>query len=199
MIYLASKYHTEKVQQVAIYMGKDRVMCEKVIAGNIAGIVGLKDVFVGETISTQEIYPFEQIKHYSEPVVTKSIEASDSKDLAKLIIALREISKEDATIRVEINQETGEHLISGMGELHLEIIEYKIRNEKGVKIKTSPPIVVYRETITGSAGPVEGKSPNKHTKLKLEIEPVEPGVFAAMLDGKVPDGRPKGKVLVEVL
>ncbi len=199
MIYLASKYKSEKVQQVAIYMGKDRIMCERVIAGNIVGVVGLRDVFVGETISTEEIYPFEQIKHYSEPVVTKSIEAKDSKDLAKLIVALREIGKEDATLRVEINQETGEHLLSGMGELHLEIIEYKITNEKGVKIKTSPPIVVYREMITNGAGPIEGKSPNKHTKLKVFVEPVEKGVYDAMIDGKVPDGKPKGKQIVEVL
>ncbi|MEM3060557.1 MAG: elongation factor EF-2 [Candidatus Anstonellales archaeon] len=199
MLYLASKYRSEKVQQVAIYMGKDRIPCEKVVAGNIVAIVGLRDVFVGETISSEEIYPFEQIKHYSEPVVTKSIEAADSKDLAKLIVALREISKEDATLRVEINQETGEHLISGMGELHLEIIEYKIVNEKGVKIKTSPPIVVYRETITNSAGPIEGKSPNKHTKLKVIVEPLEKRVYEMMVEGKIPDGRPKGKTIVELL
>ena len=200
MLYLASKLKYEKVQQVAIYMGPDRVMVEEVVAGNIVGIIGLRDVYVGETISAAEIEPFEQIKHYSEPVVTKSIEAKDSKDLAKLILVLRALTKEDPTLKVELNPDTGEHLMSGMGELHLEIIEYKITKERGVDITTTPPIVVYREMISGSIGrPVEGKSPNKHTKIKFEIEPLEPGVYEGMNEGKIPNGRPKGKVLVETL
>ena len=199
MLFLASRLTTEKVQQCAIYMGPDRVMVDNVIAGSIVGIVGLRDVYVGETLSTDQIMPFEQIKHYSEPVVTKSIEAKDSKDLAKLIMALRQIGKEDPTLKVEINHETGEHLISGMGELHLEIIEYKITKERGIPIVTSPPIVVYREMISGKVGPIEGKSPNKHTKLKFIIEPVAKSVYDAMVEGKIPDGRPKGKSLVETL
>jgi elongation factor 2 len=86
-----------------------------------------------------------------------------------------------------------------MGELHLEIIEYKITKERGIAIVTSPPIVVYREMIMGKAGPIEGKSPNKHTKLKFIIEPVEKSVYDAMVEGKIPDGKPKGKSLVELL
>ncbi|MFA6908071.1 MAG: elongation factor EF-2, partial [Candidatus Micrarchaeia archaeon] len=199
MLFLASRLTSEKVQQAAIYMGPDRVMVDNVLAGNIVGLVGLRDVYVGETVSTDQIQPFEQIKHYSEPVVTKSIEAKDSKDLAKLIMALRQIGKEDPTLKVEINHETGEHLISGMGELHLEIIEYKITKERGIAIVTSPPIVVYREMISGKAGPIEGKSPNKHTKLKMIVEPIEKSVFDAMVEGKIPDGKPKGKSLVETL
>jgi len=199
MLFLASRLTTEKVQQAAIYMGQDRVMVDNVLAGSIVGLVGLRDVYVGETVSTDKIQPFEQIKHYSEPVVTKSIEAKDSKDLAKLIMALRQLGKEDPTLKVEINHETGEHLISGMGELHLEIIEYKITKEKGIPIVTSPPIVVYREMISGKAGPIEGKSPNKHTKLKMIVEPIEKSVYDAMVEGKIPDGKPKGKALVETL
>ncbi|MCL6088888.1 MAG: elongation factor EF-2 [Candidatus Marsarchaeota archaeon] len=199
MLYMAARMASEKVQQVAIYMGPDRVMVDNVIAGNIVGIVGLRDVFVGETVSTGEVVPFEQIKHYSEPVITKSIEAKDSKDLTKLIMILRALGKEDPTLKVELNQETGEHLISGMGELHLEILIYKIEKEKGVPVTTSPPIVVYREIVTGKCELVEGKSPNKHTKIKFSVEPVEETVMAAMLEGKIPDGRPKGKALVETL
>ncbi|VVB57485.1 Elongation factor 2 [uncultured archaeon] len=199
MLYLAARMAEEKVQQVAIYMGPDRVMVDNVIAGNIVGIVGLRDVFVGETVSTGEVVAFESIKHYSEPVITKSIEAKDSKDLTKLIMVLRALSKEDPTLKVTLNQETGEHLISGMGELHLEIIIYKIEKEKGVAVTTSPPIVVYREIVTGNSGVVEGKSPNKHTKLKFIVEPVSESVMAAMLEGKIPDGKPKGKLLVETL
>ncbi|MEM4348156.1 MAG: elongation factor EF-2 [Candidatus Anstonellaceae archaeon] len=199
MLYLASRMTNEKVQQCAIYMGPDRVMVDGAIAGSIVGLVGLRDIYVGETVSAGPITPFEQIKHYSEPVVTKSIEAKDSKDLSKLILALRQISKEDPTLKVEINHETGEHLISGMGELHLEIIEYKIAKEKGIPIVTSPPIVVYREMITGKSDLVEGKSPNKHTKLKFMVEPLEKSVYEAMIEGKIPDGRPKGKAIVETL
>jgi elongation factor 2 len=199
MLYLASRFTSEKVQQCSIYMGPDRVPVESVLAGNIVGLVGLRDVYVGETVSEVQITPFEQIKHYSEPVVTKSIEAKDSKDLAKLINALRQISKEDPTLKVEINHETGEHLISGMGELHLEIIEYKITKEKGIPIVTSPPIVVYREMIIGGSPDVLGKSPNKHTKLTFAVEPIEKSVFDAMIEGKIPDGRPRSKALVETL
>lgn len=194
---IASRFKTEKIQQVGVYMGPDRVMVEEVPAGNIAAVVGLHDLYVGETVSEERIEPFEQIKHYSEPVVTKSIEAKNTKDLVKLVEVLRKLAKEDPTIKVEINQETGEHLLSGMGELHLEIVEYKISKERGIEIETSPPIVVYRETITSPAGPVEGKSPNKHNRFKVVVEPLEEGVYNKMLEGEIPDGKPKGKSLVE--
>ncbi|RLG18722.1 elongation factor EF-2 [Candidatus Micrarchaeota archaeon] len=192
-LYLASKHKAEKVQQVGVYMGIDRVMVEQVPAGNIAAIVGLHDLYVGETVSEGEAEPFEQIKHYSEPVVTKSVEAKNTQDLVKLVEILRQMAKEDPTLRVEINQETGEHLMSGMGELHLEIIEYKIEKEKGVPIETSPPIVVYRETITKGAGPIEGKSPNKHTKFKVTVEPMPAKLLEALTEGTIPDKKPKGK------
>jgi elongation factor 2 len=195
---IASKHTKEKVQQVGVYMGPDRVPVEEVPAGNIAAIVGLRDLYVGETVSEDEFEPFERIKHYAEPVVTKSIEAKNTKDLMKLIEVLRQMSKEDPTLKVEINQETGEHLISGMGELHLEIVEYKIAKEKGIDIETSPPIVVYRETILKGGPEVEGKSPNKHNRFLIQIEPLEEGVQAAMIEGKIPEGRPKGKQLVDV-
>ncbi|MBI4399689.1 elongation factor EF-2, partial [Candidatus Micrarchaeota archaeon] len=196
---LASKYTKEKIQQVGVYMGPDRVLVDEVPAGNIAAIIGLHDLYVGETISETEMEPFEQIKHYSEPVVTKSIEAKNTKDLVKLIEVLRQIAKEDPTIKIEINHETGEHLMSGMGELHLEIVEYKISKEKGVDIETSKPIVVYREAIRAKVGPIEGKSPNRHSKFQVIVEPLEEGVLKAMDEGLIPDGRPKGKQLVETL
>ena len=190
-LYVSSKKVYGKTQQVGIFMGPDRIQAEKFIAGNIGAVVGLKDVYFFETLRREPIEPFEQIKHYSEPVITKSIEAKDQKDLPKLIDALRSISKEDPTIKIELNQETGEHLMSGNGELHLEIIEYKIVNEKKVPIVTSPPLVVYRETITGKAGPIEGKSPNKHNKLKFIVEPVLPAVLKAMDEGEIPEGKPR--------
>ncbi len=198
-LYVYSLKNYAKTQQVGIYMGPDRVPAEHVIAGNIGAVVGMKDVYVGETISEEPVEPFELIKHYSEPVITKSIEAKEQKDLPKLIEALRALSKEDPTIKVSLNQETGEHLISGNGELHLEIIEYKIKNEKKIPIITSPPIVVYREALLGKGGPVEGKSPNKHNKLKFIVEPLDPKIVKAIEDGEIKEGRPKGKELVAKL
>jgi len=197
-LYISSKKVYAKVQQVGVYMGPDRVSAERIMAGNIGAVVGLKDVYVGETISLEPMEPFEQIKHYSEPVITKSIEVKEQKDLPKLIEALRSISKEDPTIKISL-AETGEHLISGNGELHLEIIEYKIVNEKKVPIITSPPIVVYRESLLGKSPVVEGKSPNKHNKVKVTVEPLEPQLIQAILDGVVKEGRPKGREVWEKL
>ncbi len=190
-LYISSLKKSAKTQQIGIFMGPDRVAAEHVRAGNIGAIVGLKDVYVGETVSAKEIEPFEQIKHYSEPVITKSIEVKEQKDLPKLIEALRSISKEDPTIKVHLNQDTGEHLVSGNGELHLEIIEYKIQKEKNIPIITSPPIVLYHETIKGNAGPIEGKSPNKHNRLKFTIEALSPELLKALNEGVVADGKPK--------
>jgi len=199
-IYVFSKKKFFKVQQVGIYMGPDRVPSDFLCAGNIGAIVGLKDIYIGETISSSDaVEPFEDIKHVSEPVVTKSIEAKESKDLAKLIETLRGLSKEDPTLKVTLNQDTGEHLISGMGELHLEIIEYKISKEKGINIVTSPPIVVYRETITKRSNMVEGKSPNKHNKFKIYVEPLDPKIMEAIELGKIPQGKPKGKEHIQTL
>lgn len=197
-LYLASRYKSEKVQQVNVYMGPDRIPVDKATAGNIVALVGLKEVFAGETVSEGQMPAFEKIKHHSEPVVTKSIEAKNPKELVKLVEILRKLVKEDPTLRIQINQETGEHLMSGMGELHLEIIEYKITKERGVEIVTSQPIVVYHETITDKGPVLEGKSPNKHNKFKLSVEPLEPSVVAAFDEGTI-DEEMKGRDLVERL
>jgi len=198
-VWLASKLSYSKIQSVAIFMGPDRVTVPKVVAGNIAAVIGLKDAYVGETVAEREIEPFEQIKHYSEPVITKSIEAKNSKDLSKLIEVLRDLAKEDPTLRVELNHETGEHLISGMGELHLEIIEYKIKNERGIDIVTSPPIVVYRETIEKEGPVIEGKSPNKHNKFYIKVEPLPKQILEAIQKGEIPEGRIRNKVPQEMV
>src|SRR3989344_6045736 len=79
------------------------------------------------------------------------------------------------------------------GELHLEIIENRIITEKGVEVKTSQPIVVYRETITKTSPEVEGKSPNKHNKLYFKVEPLEPEIAQGIKDGKIQAGRHKKK------
>ncbi len=198
-LFLSGNPNKQRVQQVNLFMGPERVIVDSVSAGNIAGIIGLNNVSIGDTCSEVEIEPFEQIKHYSQPVVTKAIEAKDSRDMTKLINALRDLTKSDQTILVELNQETGEHLVSGMGELHLEVIETKLRNEYKIPITTSEPIVVYRETIEKSVDNVEGKSPNKHSRFMINIAPLEPEVVKLIEEGTLKQGKPKGKAHWDVL
>ena len=181
------------VQQVSLYKGSQRVVLPEVSAGNIVGVVGLKNVFVGETVSKEEIEPFEEIKHIFEPVITKSIEATKAADLPRLVEVLKQVNKEDPSIKVEINEQTGESLISGMGELHLEIIENRIKTEKGLEVKTSSPIIVYRETIGKESESYEGRSPNKHNSFYIMVEPLEDNIYEAIKEGDVPEGRIKKK------
>ncbi|MEK6838063.1 MAG: EF-Tu/IF-2/RF-3 family GTPase, partial [Nanoarchaeota archaeon] len=170
-----------RAQQVFVYNGPKREQVDELAAGNVIGLVGLRGVFSGETVSSvPDIEPFEAIKHIFEPVVTKAIEAKRPSDLPKLVEVLRQVSKEDPTLVVEINEETGEHLISGMGELHLEVIENRILTEKGVEVKTSTPIVVYREAIAKPSPEFEGKSPNKHNKFYIKVGPM-PEAYADVI------------------
>jgi elongation factor 2 len=182
-----------KAQQVSIYKGASRVQLDEVVAGNIVGIVGLKDVVVGETVSRNPIEPFEAISHLFEPVVTKSISAKKTADLPKLIEILRQVGKEDPSLKIEINEETGESLISGMGELHLEIIENRIKSEKGLEVEMGPPIVVFRESVVKKSEIAVGRTPNKHNDFFVTVEPLEESVVNAIADGTLPVGRIKKK------
>ncbi len=177
-----------RIQQVGIYIGPRREVVEKVPAGNIAAVIGMKEAVVGETLveAGVEAVGFEELRYISEPVVTLAIEPKNFQDLPKLVSQLNKIAREDPNVRVKINEETGEYLISGMGEVHLEIVEYKLK-EAGLEIKTSEPLVVYRETITERAGPVEGKSPNKHNRFLISVEPLEPEVLQAIDEKKITD------------
>ena len=189
-LYVAGMPSANRVQSVGMFVGSDRINTENVTAGNIIAVSGLRDAISGSTISSdKEMTPFERIIHNSEPVVTTAIEAKHTKDLPKLVEVLRAVAKSDPSIQIDSNLETGEHLMSGMGELHLEITEYRIRNEHGVEITTSPPIVVYRETVAmNSPGNFEGKSPNKHNRFYITVEPLEEDIRAAIIDGTIPSG-----------
>jgi elongation factor 2 len=184
---LGSKLY--RIQQLALMVGADRIPIEEITAGNIVALIGLKDAIAGSTVSSlSDLEPFEAMKHYSEPVVTIAIEAKHTMDLPKLIDVLRMVGKADPSIQIEINQETGEHLISGMGELHLEITLYRIINDYKVEVNTSEPIVVYRETLARKGGPFEGKSPNKHNKFYITAEPLEEKITEALIEGELPQG-----------
>src|SRR3989344_1521279 len=184
---LVSQHLTKRIQQVSIYKGPQRVQMDEISPGNIVGIVGLTDTFSGETLCDpeREIEPFEAIKHMFEPVVTKSIECKDPKDLPKLIMFLRQVSREDPTLAVKIDEETGEYLVSGLGELHIDAKIERPLKEKGLNVTTSPPIVIYRETVRLESPEVEGKSSNKHNRFYLTVEPMEPGVYDALAAGTI--------------
>lgn len=187
------------VQQISIYMGPHRLRVDEIPAGNIAAIVGLKDVWAGETLSEEPIPPFESFKTNLEPVISSAVEAVNMKDIARLGEVLRKIQKEDPSVRVEINQETGEYLVSGMGELHLEIIKYRIEHDYGIPVKMSPPTVVYREGVGKTSPTVESKSPNRHNKFFLHVEPLEEPVLKAILEGELPEGKYKEKQYMDKL
>ncbi len=191
-VYLNLAEKKQRIQQVLVYDGIKPELVDEVTAGNICAIAGI-NAEPGETITVNPQQPFEEMKQIFQPVITKAITVEKSMDLPKLIEVLRKVAKEDPSIKIEINEETGENLMSGMGELHLEIVENRIKTEKGVEVKTSQPIVVYRETVTRNSGQVEGRSPNKHNSLFFVVEPIEPAVAAAIEKGEISEGRVKKK------
>jgi len=198
-VMLTNSKQETRIQHVGVYMGPDRVPVEKVPAGNIAAIVGMKEAQVGETIVEVGVDAkgFEELRYISEPVVTVAVEPKNFQELPKLVDKLKKIAREDPNIRVKINEETGEYLVSGMGEVHLEIVEYKLK-EAGMEVKKSAPLVVYRETLTKRAGPVEGKSPNRHNRFMIVVEPLEPEVMQAIEKKEVNDKQER-KERAEVL
>ena len=186
----------ERVQQVSMMVGSDRIQVPEVSAGNIAAITGIRSAKAGVTIAgEQDSVPFEAITHYSEPVVTVAVEPKAMKDLPKFIDALRGLAKADASLQVSTNSETGEALLAGMGELHLEITVYRLEEERGIKVKVSEPIVVYRESIQSeNAGRAfEGKSPNRHNRFYIEAEPLAEDVVQALREGHFGDGNVRNK------
>ncbi len=191
-VYLNLANKKQKVQQIFIYNGIKPEQIDEIGPGNVLAISGVTGE-AGETVTLEKETPFEELKHIFEPVVTKSIEVKKMADLPKLVEILKQVGKEDPSVKVEINEQTGESLISGMGELHLEIIENRIRTEKNLDVKTSAPIVVYRETVFKESPEMEGRSPNKHNSFFIVVEPLENNIYEAIKNGEVPEGRVKKK------
>lgn len=197
-VFLVGTNKAAKVQQVALYMGPDRVLVDDVCAGNIGAIIGIKETYAGETIAESPIKEFESFMSKSEPVITMSVEPKSPKDLPKLIEVLKQIVKEDPNVRTNLNQDTGELLISGMGELHLEIVQYRISHDNNVPITVSPPIVVFNETIQKASPVVEAKTPNKHNKFKLMVEPLPKELYDKLIESginsKIRDNKDEEKI-----
>jgi elongation factor 2 len=193
-VYLNRAKQNSRIQQVFIANGAKREIIDEVPAGNIVVIGGVKAI-VGDTISQEPTEPFDEISHIFEPVISKAIKAKNPADLSKLIEVLRIVQKEDPSIKIQIDEATGQNLMHGMGELHLEIIENRIKTEKHLEVESSSPIVIYRESITKKSQEFEGKSPNKHNKFYFTVEPVEESVMEAIKAGKIAEQRVKGKNL----
>lgn len=184
-VHLINANKQSRVQQVCLYMGPYREVVGSLGAGNIPALLGLQDARAGETIATtKDVAPFEAVRYVTEPVVTIAVEPKNSRDLPKLVDLLRKLSIEDPNLVTTINEETGEYLISGMGTLHLEIATTLIQ-KTGLEIVTSRPIVIYREAIRGSAGPFEGKSPNRHNKIYIVVEPLGDDIIDLMKAGRL--------------
>ena len=186
----------ERVQQVSMMVGGDRIQVPEVSSGNIVALTGVRSAAAGVTITREEdATPFEAIRHYSEPVVTVAVEPKSMKDLPKFIDALRSLAKADASLQVFTNQETGEALLAGMGELHLEITVYRLEEEQNIKVSVSEPIVVYRESISqdNKGRAFEGKSPNRHNRFYIETEPLPDDVVNALREGAFGDGPVRNK------
>ena len=184
-VYLIDGKRMGKVQSVNIYMGNTREVVNMLPSGNIPALLGIDHAIAGETFSSVKDVPaFESIKYVSEPVVTIAIEPKHPKDLPKLVEALRRITVEDPNLIVKINEESGETLLSGMGVLHLEIATSLIL-ETGLEITTTQPLINYRETIRNSAGPIMSKSPNKHNKIFMRIEPLGEEIIELIKNGHI--------------
>jgi len=176
------------IQQVYMSMATDRVIVERIPAGNIAALSGLPSIHVGETIAEEgvETAPFEALKYVSDPVVTVAVEPEDVKDLPLFDKVIHKLTLEDPNLHFKIDKESGQYLLSGMGELHLEVTAYRMQ-EAGLKVRMSKPIVIYRENISRDykGPPVMGKSPNKHNRLWVTVERLQPEVIEAIKAGKI--------------
>lgn len=176
-VYLVNAQMESMVQQVSIFMGAFREPANKVVAGNLVALTGLEQIEAGETIVDVEhkkgMVPFEQLRYVSEPVITIAIEPKNPTDLPEFLTAIDQLVTEDPNLVAFVNKETGEHLLSGMGELHLEITVNHLRENLGrMEISASLPRVVYQEKATQKGIISTALSPNKHNKFTVQVEPV---------------------------
>jgi len=148
---------TERVGRILIMHANDREEVEAVYAGDIAAAVGIKQITTGDTLSAPERPVRLENIDFPEPVIKVAVEPKTKIDQEKMSVALGRLAEEDPTFQVQTNEETGQVEISGMGELHLEILVDRMKREYGVEANVGRPQVSYRETIRGTARKVEGR------------------------------------------
>lgn len=188
-VYLVGAKKDYRIQQVSMYMGAFREVVDRIVAGNIAALLGLDLARAGETLidfsHKDAMIPFERIKYVSEPVITVALEPQHPRDLPRLVDAMHRLAIEDPNLMTTINKETGEYLLSGMGELHLEIACKFLRDYGGLEIISSKPIVMYREGVSEVGASVMVKSPNKHNRFWVQVEPLEEHVIDMIEKGEI--------------
>jgi elongation factor 2 len=203
-VYLVNAKTTQRILQVSLYMGPYRELADEIPAGNIGAVLGVDKARSGETIVGPALkdvmVPFERMRMITESVVTVAIEPKNPQQLTKLIDALYKLHLEDPSLIVKINEETGEYLLSGVGTLHIEIALTLLKDLYGLDVVSSPPVIVYRETIKSESRVFEGKSPNKHNKFYINVRPLDETTIRLIQEGLVTedmDPRERAKILRE--
>ena len=180
-VYNPIKGKKERIGRIVQMHANERLEVEEIRAGDIAACVGLKDVTTGETLSDIDSQIILERMVFPEPVITQAVEPKTKTDQEKMGIALQRLAAEDPSFRVKTDEESGQTLIAGMGELHLEIIVDRMKREFGVEANVGKPQVAYRETIRKTVEEAEGKfvrqsgGKGQYGHVVLKIEPNEAG------------------------
>jgi len=180
-VYNATKGKRERVGRIVQMHANHREDIKVAETGDIAAIVGLKDVSTGDTLCAENSPVILESMEFPEPVIQLAVEPKTKQDQDKLTQALLKLAEEDPTFRMFTDQETGQTIIAGMGELHLEIIVDRLMREFKVGVNVGKPQVAYRETIKGKVTDVEGKyvrqsgGRGQYGHAVITLEPAEPG------------------------
>ncbi|MCL1078558.1 elongation factor G [Parashewanella spongiae] len=186
-VYNPVKQKRERIGRMVQMHANDRTELSEVRAGDIAAAIGLKEVTTGDTLCDGNHKVILERMDFPDPVITIAVEPRSQADQDKMGIALQKLAAEDPSFRVETDDESGQTLISGMGELHLDIIVDRMRREFSVDCNVGKPQVAYRETIRSSTK-VEGKfirqsgGRGQYGHVWLKLEPLEPGLGYEFVD-----------------
>ncbi|MCA1905286.1 MAG: elongation factor G [Desulfarculus sp.] len=154
-VYNAGKHQMEKVARILRMHANKRERIEEARAGEIVGCMGLKNAGTGDTLAAKDRPILLDPIEFYEPVISVAVEPKTVGDQDKLALALDKLADEDPTFRVRTDEDTGQTVISGMGELHLEVLVHRLEREFGLKVNVGRPQVVYRETVTNEVEVVE--------------------------------------------
>jgi elongation factor G len=180
-IYNAIKSKKERVGRLLQMHANQREEIKEVRAGDIAAAVGLKEATTGDTLCDPDAVITLERMIFPEPVISQAVEPKTKPDQEKMGIALNRLAQEDPSFRVKTDEESGQTIISGMGELHLEILVDRMKREFGVEATVGKPQVAYRETIRKAVEDVEGKfvkqsgGRGQYGHVVLKVEPQEAG------------------------
>ncbi|KAL0407084.1 UNVERIFIED_CONTAM: Elongation factor 2 [Sesamum latifolium] len=198
--------YVKSVQRTVIWMGKKQETVEDVPCGNTVAMVGLDQFITKNATLTNEkevdAHPIRAMKFSVSPVVRVAVQCKVASDLPKLVEGLKRLAKSDPMVVCTI-EESGEHIVAGAGELHLEICLKDLQEDfmGGAEIVKSDPVVSFRETVLErSSRTVMSKSPNKHNRLHMEARPLEEGLAEAIDDGRIgprDDPKVRSKILAE--